>query len=104
MNGFPFKGLVLAACVLTLFHAGCAEKEVTDTRKSRLIAAENLQLKQNLSQCNQQIEQLKNTHEKQMQEQVKSVLAAMIDENAKLRAEIETLKAEIEKLKSNSRD
>jgi cell division protein FtsB len=89
-----------------------------DTKQSRLVAIENAQLKK-------QIEKLKSLHAGEMEKQKKlldkclrekgtleemskegvdnymqNVLVPVIDENAKMKEEIETLKAQIAKLKT----
>jgi len=110
--------------VIMLF-AGCEEEEknssntTSDAKRSRLIAIENRQLKQ-------QIEELKKTHAKEIKRQnellgkcerekknleklsskgvdsyMKNILGPIAEENATLHEEIETLKAQIEKLKKD---
>ena len=118
------KGFVLAVSVLVMSIAGCQEQELPGTKKSRLIAAENMQLKKELEQRSQEIERLKELHDKQMKEQevllekclqeketwkeksrqnvrnqVKGVVDAIMEQNVKLRQENEKLKAQIEELK-----
>ena len=118
------KGFVLAVSVLVMSIAGCQEQELTGTKKSRLIAAENMQLKKELEQRSQEIERLKELHDRQMKEQeelleeclqekdawkeksrqnvrnqVKGVVDAIMEQNVKLRQENEKLKAQIEELK-----
>jgi hypothetical protein len=53
-----------------------------------------------LLQCRARIDALQKDLEKGIDERVKSVTAAVMDENAKLRQEVEQLKAQIEKLKT----
>ena len=118
------KVFLLVIGVAIMSSAGCQEQELPSEKKSRLIAAENIELKKQLEQRDGQIEQLKKQHEKQIQqqedrlakclkrketvekqlregvkEQVDDVLSAVVEENAKLREEIKNLKAEIEKLR-----
>ena len=118
------KGFVLAVSVLVMSIAGCQEQELPSTKKSRLIAAENMQLKKELEQRSQEIERLKELHDRQMKEQeelleeclqekdawkeksrqnvrnqVKGVVDAVMEQNVKLRQENEKLKAQIEELK-----
>lgn len=113
--------LVIAAGIL--FCASCREQQLPGEKKSRLIAAENMQLRQDLARREDEIAKLKTQHEKEMKqqqeqlvkclekkaalekqlkesvkEQVESVLTAVVEENAKLREEIKALKAQIEKL------
>lgn len=115
--------LVLAIGFAILLAAGCGQ-EAPSEKKSRLIAAENITLKKVLEQRDKEIERLKTQHNKErrrqeelladcqkqkedMQErlrqgvkkQVDEILTAVVEDNAKLRAEVEDLKAEIEKLK-----
>lgn len=124
------KTLVLAVGIIVGFMliAGCKKEEENlsdtkpdaepNTKRSRLIAIENVQLKE-------QIEKLKNLHTGEMEEQKKlldnclrekgtleemskqgidnymqNILGPLSDENVKLHEEIKTLKAQIEKLKT----
>ncbi len=109
--------------VLLLLSIGCQEQNLTGTKKSRLIAAENLRLEKELAQRNNEIESLKKQHQKQIQqqkeellkcqkekqilqeksqtdikEQVADVLTSVMDENARLQEKVKNLKIEIEKL------
>jgi len=119
------KGFVLAVGVVAMLIAGCEGQELPSAKKSRLIAAENMQLKKELEQRSQEIERLKELHDKQMKEQeellekcleeketwkkkswqnvrnqVKGVFDAIMEQNAKLRQENEKLKAQIEEIKT----
>ena len=123
------KTLVLAVGIIVGFMliAGCEEEEnlsntkpdtEPNTKRSRLIAIENAQLKE-------QIEKLKNLHAGEMERQKKlldkclrekgvlqemskkgvedfmqDILGPLSEENVKLQEEIKTLKAQIEKLKT----
>ena len=123
------KTLVLAVGIIVGFMliAGCEEEEnlsntkpdtEPNTKRSRLIAIENAQLKE-------QIEKLKNLHAGKMERQKKlldnclrekgtlqemsnkgienfmqDILGPIVEENTKLQEEIKTLKAQIEKLKT----
>jgi len=116
------KALVLAVGVVVLI-AGCGAPEPPSVKKSRLIAAENRQLREELEQRSKEIEKLKERHDREMKEQeevlakcleeketwkkksqesirdqVKGVLDVVVEENAKLREENEGLKAQIEEL------
>ena len=118
------KALVLAVGVVVLI-AGCGAPEPPSVKKSRLIAAENRQLREELEQRSKEIEKLKERHDREMKEQeevlakcleeketwkkksqesirdqVKGVLDVVVEENAKLREENEGLKAQIEELKA----
>jgi cell division protein FtsB len=123
------KTLVLAVGIIVGFMliAGCEEEEnlsntkpdtEPNTKRSRLIAIENAQLKA-------QIEELKKLHSSEMEKQKKlldnclrekgvlqemsekgvenfmqDILGPISEENVKLQEEIKTLKAQIEKLKT----
>jgi len=123
------KTLVLAVGIIVGFMliAGCEEEEnlsntkpdtEPNTKRSRLIAIENAQLKE-------QIEKLKNLHAGEMERQKKlldnclrekgtlqemsnkgvedfmqNILGPLAEENTKMQEEIKTLKAQIEKLKT----
>ncbi len=115
--------VVAIAANLSLI-AGCTQQqEAPSVRRSRAIAAENIELKKEIEQLNRQIEELRAQHLKeseklksQLQEcieekdtwktkaqrdirdQVNSVLDSVVDDNARLRQENENLKKQIEKL------
>jgi len=138
MKESAYKTLVLAVGIIfsIMLIAGCEEEEkisdtmteTPDAKRSRLIAVENVQLKQ-------QIEELKDQHARELQRQkelndkerqrqqrqldsclqekkiqdeisnkgienyMQNIVGPISEENTKLREEIETLKAQIEKLK-----
>ena len=117
------KAVVLAIGIVVVLIAGCEEQNLPSTRKSRLIAAESLELKKQLEQCNGEIEgqkELCNTRMKKqrarlekclqekkawrersqqnIQNQIDGVLTVVMEQNAKLREENERLKARIDKL------
>ena len=125
MKGLTQKALVLTIGVVIVVGVGCQEAEAPSTKKARLIASENMQLKKQLEQRDSQIEKLKREHDKEIkqreeqiaecleqkqtlqkrsreniQEQVDEVLATVVEENAQLRQEISKLKAQIEELKN----
>ncbi|MFB0524208.1 MAG: hypothetical protein ACETVZ_01625 [Phycisphaerae bacterium] len=126
----PFQKIfILAIGVAIALGAGCQEQELPSEKKSRLIAAEKIQLKNELEQRGKEIKSLKKQHdkeikqlkeeltkcqkqkevlEKQLQENVEEkvddILSAVVDENTKLREEIKKLKAQIEKLKKELED
>lgn len=124
MKGFVPRVLIVVMGVVAVFCASCREQELPGEKKSRVIAAENMQLKQDLASRDQEIAKLKTQHdrqikqqqeelakcvdrkaalEKQLQqgvkEQVESVLTAVVEENAKLQQLVKELKAEIEKIR-----
>ena len=117
------KIFVLAVCVVVMLIVGCGQQAPPGVKKSRLIAAENMQLKRELEQCNREIEKLIELHNKEIKKQeellakcvrekdswkqkarqnvknqVKGVFDAVMEQNAKLLEENKKLKAEIEKL------
>ncbi len=123
------KAFVLAVGVALMFAAGCGETQAPSEKKSRLIAAENIELKKQLAQRAGEIEGLKSQHageikrqekkladcrkqtedckkelKQDIQGKVNDVLAVAMEEITKLRAENETLKAQIEQLKAKSKD
>ncbi len=118
------KTVLLAAGVtIIMLSAGCQEEELQSDKKNRVIAAENIQLKKEIKKRDETIERLKKQHEKQTQQQkellekyikqkealekqllqgvenqMDEVLAAVIEENAKLQDEVKKLEAELDKL------
>ena len=105
--------LLCAASFAITLLAGCEEQGLADTRKTRLIAVENLQLKEQLKQSNQTIQQQKEELEecqkektfwkKHSQEGSQDLMDLSYQhfakENVELRRENEDLKAQIEQLK-----
>ena len=106
------RAFILAVCVVVIMLiAGCEEQNLA--RKSRLIAAENIRLKEQLEQyevevekqkgllakCLQEKKFLQKVPRKDFQEQMDSILTTVIKESRKARQENEKLKAQLEKLK-----
>ena len=126
MKRRAWKTFVLAAgTVVIMLIAGCEKENAPDTKRSRLIAAENMRLKEELKQRDTEIERLKELHNKEIkkqekllekclqekntwkekaqqniEEQVDKVLAGVMEEYTKLREENKGLKAQIEQLKA----
>jgi hypothetical protein len=117
------KAFVLAAGVAVVLIAGCGGREPPSVKKSRAIAAENMELRKELERRGEEIEKLKEQHDKEIKEQekllaecqqekeswkeksrqnvrsqVKGVLDTVMEQNAKLREENEKLKAQIKEL------
>ncbi len=118
------KGFVLVVSVVVIMLiAGCEEQQLPSAKKSRLIAAENMQLKKELERRSKDIERLKELHDREIEKQekllakcleeketwkeksrqnirnqVNGVVDAIMEQNAKLRRENEKLKAQIEQL------
>ena len=119
------KGFVLVVSVVVMLIAGCEEQQLPSEKKSRLIAAENMQLNKELERRSKDIEGLKELHDMEIQKQekllakcleeketwkeksrqnirnqVNGVVDAIMEQNAKLRRENEKLKAQIEQLEA----
>ncbi len=115
--------LVVSVVVVVMLIAGCEEQQLPSEKKSRLIAAENMQLKKDLERRSEDIERLKELHDREIQKQekllakcldekvtwkeksrqnirnqVNGVVDAIMEQNAKIRRENEKLKAQIEQL------
>jgi len=117
------KAFVLIVGIAVMITAGCGPQEPPSVKKSRTIAAENIELRKELAQSSKEIEKLKERHRKEIDEQkkllqtcqqekevwknksqqnirsqVKGVLDTVLEENKKLRKENAKLKAQIEEL------
>ena len=99
------RAFILAVCtVVIMLIAGCEEQNLA--RKSRLLAAENIQLKEQLEQCEKEVEK-----QNALEEQSKERIAGMMDtisktigeKNKKLREENKTLKTQIMQLEARVR-
>jgi hypothetical protein len=116
-------GIFVAAILVLL--AGCHQpEEAPNGRQARLLAAENADLQRQLAARQVEIEALQQRHTKELRqrdyelirckariaalqqelktkidERVTGVTAAVMDENAKLRRQVEELQAQVEKLK-----
>jgi len=124
----PMEHRMLAVAVvvglLLGFGSGCGQETTPEAKQARLIAAESVQLRKQLADCETEKEHIKARYadeigqrevqlaacqnriealEKDFQDgiarQVGSVMAAVMSENARLRREIETLRAEIESVR-----
>jgi uncharacterized protein YlxW (UPF0749 family) len=123
MKGIVKKQVVLAAGIVfvIMLIAGCEEQNVPNAKKSRLVAAENMQLKKELNQLGVKLEQRnreiekqkglldkclqeKKTLEEKVNENVEELVGGIMDifteENARLQKEIDRLKKEVEKFKN----
>ena len=121
------KAIILVFAAALISAAGCQEAQTPSGKKSRLVAAENIELKKQLAQRDRQIEDMKAQYtvrlkleEKKLADcqkktadcreelkvgidtKVNEVLAAAVEESAKLRMENAALKAEIAELKAGS--
>jgi hypothetical protein len=126
MKGMIQKMLILVvSSIIMMWIAGCQEEQATDAKKGRLVAAENIKLKNELGQRDKEIERLKQLHSKEIKrqegllakcqeekevwqkksdenirEQVSEVSTVVMEQNSKLKEENANLKAQIEKLKA----
>ena len=105
--------LTTGVVFVIMLLAGCQEENLPDTRKSRLIADENKQLKQQLARRDREIEKQKELLERCLEEkknlkdmlqgQVKDLLSPALEkvsrERNELRKENEEFRAQIEELK-----
>jgi regulator of replication initiation timing len=119
------KWIILVFVVAIAVAGGCQESQTPSEKKSRVIAAQNMELQKQLAERNKQIDDLKAQYaarigleqkklaecqkqtadckqqlEKGMEEKVNDVLVASIEQNAKTREENATLKAEIAELRA----
>jgi len=119
------KGIILVFVVAIAIAAGCQESQTPSEKKSRVIAAQNMELQKQLAQRDKQIDDLKAQYaarigleqkklaecqkqtadckkqlEQGMEEKVNEVLVASIEETAKIREENTALKAEIAELRA----
>ena len=96
------KAIVLAVgIVVIMLIAGCEEESQSNTKKSRLIAAENIQLKKEIEKQKELLEkclQEKKTPEEMSPEGTQDLTQFLFEENIKLHEENEKLKAEIVQL------
>ncbi len=113
-------GLVAGLLAIAILAGGCHHETAPGTKQARLIAAENLQLKKSLTSHEAELDKLRTQHARDLKqkedqlaacrarivtlqsdlqggiaERVNSVTAAVMDENARLRREVETLRARL---------
>jgi outer membrane murein-binding lipoprotein Lpp len=116
-----FRYVIFVVCAGALIVAGCSRPEPPSVRQSRLIAAENMELRKQIEQLNVQIETLKAQQARELEEQkkllaaakeeiegwkeksrqnvrvqVQNVLDTVIQENSELHKEIEQLNSVLE--------
>ena len=87
-----------------ILNAGCQEEEqnLSNDKRSRLIAAENLELKQELEKCRTELKkqkQLFQSSQKEEKKQSQDILVQAMNLNSKLRKENKELKAQLNELK-----
>ena len=113
--------MTFTVCIIALIISGCNEPQTPSEKQSRLIAAENLELKEQIKELRLEIEKLKEQHQKELEvekslladaqkeidtlkvkskqnvrDQVQDVFDAVIQQNTDLRKEIEKLKSGLE--------
>jgi len=95
---------IIAFVFSLMLNAGCQEEEqnLSNDKRSRLIAAENLELKQELEKCQTELKQQKQSFKSFQTEEKKQsedMLVQLMNLNSKLRKENNELKAQLEELK-----
>ena len=124
MKALIWKEFILVVGVIILLITGCAQQEPMNVKMSRIIASENMKLKEDLRKSDWEIENLKELHTEQVKmlqkiitehkeqiniweeksrenirTQVKDILDVVLERNTELREEIKALKEDNEKLK-----
>jgi hypothetical protein len=115
----PQWALAAMACLLTI-SAGCQQIEPPSVRRARLVAAQYMELERALADLNTKVDSLRTQYDQQIKEKeeqlaayrqkidalqtdaqraiserVNQVTAAVLDDNAKLRKEIESLRVQL---------
>ncbi len=126
MKAMECRTLILVVVVGSMLGggSGCVQETAPEAKQARLIAAESIQLRRQVADCEEEMERLRARHAEEIERreaqlaagqkriealerdfqdgiarQVGSVMAAVMDENARLRREIEMLRAEIESIR-----
>ena len=103
MRNIIQKTLTLAVPVaLIIAAAGCQEQNLSNTKKSRLVANENKQLKEQLERCHRQTEEClqdKEACEERSTVSIKNLADFLLLENKKLTEDNQRLKEQIEQLR-----
>lgn len=127
----PVKGIIIStfAVLIAVAGAGCYQQQSQGTKRTKLIAAENMRLKEELAELEKEIKRLKQLHQEQLiekqsrlnqcqkekqawqqksqkniQNQVTGVLDVIMGDIKKLRQENERLKAMFEQLEQHVGD
>ncbi len=107
--------LTIGIVFVIMLLAGCQQQGLSDTKKSRLVANENRQLKEQLARSDREIKKQKEILENCLEEkknlkamlhgQIKNLMEGALEkvsrESAELRKENEGLRAQIEELKKH---
>ena len=124
MKALLHKEFMVVIGIVFVLIAGCVQQEPMNVKMSRIVAAENMELKEELRQQDWEIKTLKEQYEQQIKDleetivglkeqikaweeksrqnvrdQVEGVLDVVVEQNAELKAMNEQLKEEIEQLK-----
>jgi hypothetical protein len=95
--------LIIAFVFSLMLNAGCQEEQnLSNDKRSRLIAAENLELKKDLEKCRTELKQQKQlfqSSQKESKKQSEDMLVQLMNLNSKLRKENKELKAQLEEVK-----
>ena len=125
MKTLVWKYFILVVGIVIVLIAGCAQQEPVSVRMSRVVAAENLKLKEDLRNSDWEIKRLKEVHQQQVEKlekiieeykekirtwqeesrrnirkQVEDVLDNVLARNDELQKEIEALKEDNKKLRT----
>ena len=124
MKALFCKEFIVVIGITLMLFAGCTPQEPLSVKMSRVIAAENMQLKEDLRKSDWEIENLKELHKEQVdkleelivrykeqvqileekarqniRDQVKDIFDVVLEQNAEFREEVTILKEDNEKLK-----
>ena len=119
------KYFILVVFVIAIILFGCSESQTNIEKRSRLVAAENLKLKNDLELRDQEVAKLKESYDEELEEQIQllvelqkqvkalqekskqnirnqidGVVDTVIEENTELRKENEDLKDRIKVLET----
>lgn len=73
MKTLVSKNFILIIGIIIVLTAGCAQQEPMSVKMSRLVAAENLKLKEDLRQRDWEIKSLKESHQQRVDELEKTI-------------------------------
>lgn len=118
MKGQTRKVFVLVTIAVFILIAGCDQQNQSNTRKSRLVAVENLKLKEQLQQRDNQIKRkeellkqcwqekkaLQNQLGKERREELNDVFGDILEHSQKLQQENKELKARVKKLETKLKE
>ena len=124
MKALFCKEFIVVIGITLMLFAGCTPQEPMNVKMSRVIAAENMQLKEDLRKSDWEIENLKKLHKEQVdkleelivrykeqvqileekarqniRDQVKDIFDVVLEQNAEFREKVTILKEDNEKLK-----